>query len=127
MSLTINPRQREDVVRQSDLDRALDTMLRGVRGLPPGTVPHRRGWRHLGRVADADDRAIAVQRLLDEVCDDLGFCLPPRAEARLRQAPPLDADGLTDAVFVAENMDPRIYPYLRREVRAIVDRRLPSI
>ncbi len=126
MSLTINPGQREDVVRQSDLDRALDTMLRGVPGLPPDTVPHRRGWRHLGRVADADDRAIAVQRLLDEVCDDLGFCLPPRAEARLRQAPPLDADGLTDAVFVAEDMDPRIYPYLRREVRAIVDRRLPS-
>ena len=35
--------------------------------------------------------------------------------------------AFTDAIFVAENMDPRIYPYLRQDVKAIVDRRLPSI
>jgi hypothetical protein len=127
MSTTIDPLQWQNAGRQSDLDRALDVMLRGARGLPPGTLPHRRGWRHLGRVADADDRAVAVQRLLDEVCDDLGFCLPPGAEARLRQAPPLDADGLTDAIFIAENMEPGVYPYLRQDVKAIIDRRLPSI
>ncbi len=127
MSISVELGQPRNADGQSDLDRALDTMLRDLRGLAPGTLPHRRGWRHLGRVADADGRAIAVQHLLDELCDDLGFCLPPDAEARLRNAPPLDADGLTDAVFVAERMDPRVYPYLRQDVKAIVDRWLPTI
>jgi hypothetical protein len=107
------------------LDSALDQMLQGARGVLPGTRSH--GGRHLGRVANADGRSVAVQRLLDELCDDVGFCLPPLAEARLQQAPPLDAESLTDAVFLAGGMDPRLYPYLRREVRVRVDRWLPAI
>jgi hypothetical protein len=33
---------------------------------------------------------------------DLGFCLAPADQTRLREAPPLDPDTFTDAVFVAE-------------------------
>jgi len=126
MSTAKGSDQLEKALDQTDFDIAVDALLDAGRGWVFGAPPHR-GGRHHGRVAGADARAIAVQRLLDELCDDLGFCLPPREQARLRQAPPLDPDAFTDAVFVADEMDPRIYEHLRREVKARVDRRLPDI
>lgn len=106
-------------------DTAVDALL--DRGFPLSEITHGRGTRHPGRMADADDRAIAVQRLLDELCADLGFCLPTREQARLRQWPHLDPDALTDAIFVAEGMDPRLYQHLRRQVQARVESWLPTI
>jgi len=78
-------------------------------------------------MAGADDRAIAVQRLLDELCAEVGFYLPTREQARLRQWPRFDADAFTDAVFDAEGMDPRLYPHLRSQVQARVEGWLPAI
>jgi hypothetical protein len=47
-----------------------------------------------------------VVRLLNELCIGLGFCLPPDDNERLRADPPEDPDAFTNAVFVAEGMDP---------------------
>ncbi|WP_326690778.1 hypothetical protein OIE63_29040 [Streptomyces sp. NBC_01795] len=69
-----------------------------------------------------------VQRLLYELCVDLGFCLPPQEQRRLREAPPADADSFTDAVFEAEGMDPGLpeHEQLRQRVRESVDRHMRS-
>jgi hypothetical protein len=61
-----------------------------------------------------------VNALLCQLCIDLGFCLPPADNDRLRRAPPADVDAFTDAVFVAEGMFPYGDPHLRRRVRAVV-------
>jgi hypothetical protein len=67
-------------------------------------------------VGAADDRTVAVQRLLDELCVELGFCLRSRERTQLLQSPPTDPDEFTDAVFAAEGMDPRLFPQLRSQV-----------
>lgn len=64
--------------------------------------------------------ASEIQNLLTKLCIDLGFCLPPRAVLRLKNSPPPDIDSFTDAVFIAEELDPRSDPRLRAQVRAIV-------
>jgi hypothetical protein len=107
----------------SAFDTAVDTLLDRAGGWRFG-FSHRRGPV---RMAGEDGRAIAVQRLLDELSADLSFCLPPREQARLRQWPMLDAGAFTDAVFVAVGMDPRLFPHLRGQVRARVERWLPAI
>jgi len=56
-------------------------------------------------------------RLLAELCVDLGFCLPPEDQERLRDSPPTTIDAFTDAVFLAEGMDPLAHPQLRKQVR----------
>ena len=48
-----------------------------------------------------------VESLLSKLCIDLGFCLAPEAENRLREKPPTDVNTFTDAVFVAEGLDPQ--------------------
>ncbi|WP_344479399.1 hypothetical protein [Nonomuraea monospora] len=69
-----------------------------------------------------------VHWLLDELCVRHGFCLPPGKQQRLlEQAPFMTVDAFTDAVFIAEGMDPSLYKNLRRGVRETVQRRLPAI
>lgn len=59
--------------------------------------------------------------LLEELCVDLGFCLPPEAQARLLAEPTTDVDFFTDNVIRAEGLDPaNISLRLRRDVRARV-------
>ncbi len=109
---------------RSPFDTAVDALLDRARGWRFGGFTHGRGPV---RMAGADDRAIAVQRLLDELCAEVGFYLPTREQARLRQWPRFDADAFTDAVFDAEGMDPRLYPHLRSQVQARVEGWLPAI
>jgi hypothetical protein len=80
----------------------------------------------LSCVGKRDDREIAVQQLLDELCVKLGFCLPPDTQRRLRESPPLDVDSFTDAVFEAEGLDPVLDGRLRGQVRERVDRQMRS-
>ncbi len=47
-----------------------------------------------------------IQFLLEDLCRDLGFCLPPQARIHLIQQPPDDITTFTDAVFRAEGLDP---------------------
>ena len=48
-----------------------------------------------------------VETLLGKHCVDLGFCLPSDAQDQLIENPPGDTKAFTDAVFVAEGMDPQ--------------------
>ena len=60
-----------------------------------------------------------IQFLFNELCVDLGFCLPGEAQARLLNNPPADIDAFADAVIRAEGLDPSadIPRTLRRDVR----------
>lgn len=62
-----------------------------------------------------------VESLLSKLCIDLGFCLPPEDEEHLRENPPSDVDTFTDAVFLAEGLDPQHADrHLYRRVREVV-------
>jgi hypothetical protein len=67
-----------------------------------------------------------VPRLLYEVCVELGFCLPPDQRRQFLEHPPTGVDAFTDALFVAEGLDPGEDPPLRRRVREVVARHLPA-
>ena len=69
-----------------------------------------------------------IQSLLEELCVDLGFCLPPDAQARLLNDPPDDVDAFTDALIRAEGLDPYadIPLHLRRDVRARITKHFKS-
>jgi hypothetical protein len=49
-----------------------------------------------------------VERLLGEVCTDLGFCLPGAEQTRLLHSPPKSIDAFADEIFVAEGLNPRL-------------------
>jgi hypothetical protein len=66
-----------------------------------------------------------IDRLLGDLCIDLGFCLPEEERARLRASPPADLDSFTDAVIVAEGLDPAVIEKrLRAQVRERVEKSL---
>jgi hypothetical protein len=65
-----------------------------------------------------------VRWLLDELCVELGFCLPAAEREILTNAPPGDVDAFTDAVFAAEGMDPGLHKQLRRAVRSKIEQRV---
>jgi|ERR687895_2907270 hypothetical protein len=81
-----------------------------------GSIPP---WRRSGQLRD-HTTASEVDDLLGKLCVDPGFCLPPRAISQLQNSPPEDIDSFTDAVFIAEDLDPRSDPKLRAQVRAMV-------
>ncbi len=101
--------------REVAFDNSVDVIIDQSRGWEFG-LPDGRARRHRGGLRAGDDRTVAVQRLLDELCAELGFCLPSRARAQLLQSPPTDPDEFTNAVFAAEGMDPRLFPHLRSEL-----------
>lgn len=75
-------------------------------------------------MSDREERS-DVALLLYELCVNLGFCLPPDERARLEGSPPAGIDAFTDAVLVAEGLDPQLVDrHVRREVRACVARHL---
>jgi hypothetical protein len=65
-----------------------------------------------------------VPWLLDELCVELGFCLPAAERDTLMNAPPRDVDAFTDAVFAAEGMDPSLHKQLRRAVHNKIEQRV---
>jgi len=64
--------------------------------------------------------SIDVGHLLYELCVNLGYCLPPADQRRLVEAPPSDVDSFTDAVLIAEGLDPELNKQGRRAVRDLV-------
>jgi hypothetical protein len=59
--------------------------------------------------------------LLSLLCTRLGFCLPSDANVRLTEAPPPDVPHFTEAVFLAEGLDPVTADRkLYRQVKAVV-------
>ena len=65
-----------------------------------------------------------VQRILDDLCIELGFCLPPEEQRRLEASPPENVDSFTDAVFEAEGMGHMSDTNIRRQVRDVVERHM---
>jgi hypothetical protein len=65
-----------------------------------------------------------VPWLLDELCVELGLCLPAAERDALMNAPPSDVDAFTDAVFAAEGMDPSLHKQLRRAMRNKIEQRV---
>lgn len=62
-----------------------------------------------------------TERLLDKLCVDMGFCLPPDAQRRLIADPPAEVESFVDAVFIAEGLNPVIADrHLHRQVQAVV-------
>ena len=65
---------------------------------------------------------VAVKRsptelLLDRLCGELGFCLAATQYDRLVASPPASVREFTDAVFLAEGLDPLVADkQLRRQV-----------
>jgi hypothetical protein len=64
-----------------------------------------------------------VRRLLLDLCVDFGFCLPPIEQERLVAQPHDNVDAFTDAVFVAEGLNPgyangRLWRQVRDRVAA---------
>jgi len=51
----------------------------------------------------------AIDSLLDKLCQRFGFCLPPDSKEALRANPPHGVDPFTDAVIVADGLDPATY------------------
>jgi hypothetical protein len=49
---------------------------------------------------------VDVVRLLDDLCVKLGYCLPPDDKRRIVDNPPETIDAFTDAVVIAEGLDP---------------------
>lgn len=65
---------------------------------------------------------VQVGKLLDRLCIDFGFCLPPDDYMRLAENPPGDVRSFVDAVFTAEGMnqemaDRRLYREVPKVVR----------
>jgi len=60
---------------------------------------------------------INLIRLLSELCTDLGFSLPLRDPARFEKLLPSGIDAFTDAIFLAEGLDPHMEKQLRIKVR----------
>ncbi len=77
-------------------------------------------------VSEQLGREVVVQRLLDDLCVTLGFCLPPDEQRKLRERPPADATDLADAVLEAEGLDPDVDVdlRLRRQLRDRVARHM---
>ena len=71
-----------------------------------------------------DDLDTDVQRLLNDLCVKLGFCLPPDEQRRLGESPPGTVDSFTDAVLEAEGMGDMSYTDTRRQVREVVQRHM---
>jgi hypothetical protein len=46
-----------------------------------------------------------TQQLLDKLCVELGFCLPPSLQRRIVENPPKDTKRFTDVVIKGEGMD----------------------
>jgi hypothetical protein len=62
-----------------------------------------------------------LESLFSTLCIDLGFCLPPDEYARLRENPPTDINDFTEAIFIAEGLDPQYASrHLYREVKAVI-------
>ena len=62
-----------------------------------------------------------LDTLFSKLCVGLGFCLPPENENRLRRNPPDNVDDFTNAVFLAEGLNPEFADrHLYRCVRDVI-------
>jgi hypothetical protein len=70
---------------------------------------------------DSDD----CQKLLNKLCVDLGFCLPPSEAQNIVNHPPASVADFTNAIFMAEGLNPevadkKLYRQIRDRVQKAV-------
>ncbi|MBN8887906.1 MAG: hypothetical protein J0I77_19430 [Rudaea sp.] len=59
-----------------------------------------------------------IEKLLSRLCAELGFCLTPEQKEHMTSLFPHSVEAFTDAVFVAEGLDPKLADrHLWRQVR----------
>lgn len=64
---------------------------------------------------------VDVVKLLNDLCVQLGYCLPPESQQRIVNDPPTSVDAFTDAVVIAEGFDPVLMATeQRQQVRRMV-------
>jgi hypothetical protein len=64
---------------------------------------------------------VDVDKLLNDLCVVYGYCLPPDDQQRIIADPPHTIDSFTDAVILAEGLDPVLMGTARRrELRRMV-------
>ena len=69
-----------------------------------------------------------TELLVKKLCIELGFCLSPVERSRLLASPPTTVKAFTDAVFIAEGLDPDIASKrLWRQVRDRVTNHFQNI
>lgn len=109
----------------------MSTSQFGTRPACPVTAAPRLGQRPETRLRNWPGRVkvgamasgIDVGHLLYELCTELGFSLTPEAQARLIEDPSSNVDTFTDAVLVAEGLDPVIVQKrIRLRVQEVVAR-----
>lgn len=54
-----------------------------------------------------DLRTDDILALLDRICDEQGFCMPPPQRARIAGMQPLGAEAFAEEVMLAEGFDPQ--------------------
>jgi hypothetical protein len=65
--------------------------------------------------------ATRVEALLDDLCRNYGYCLPPNEQEALMADPPDELDAFVDAVLIAEGEDPALFDRrLRLELSDVV-------
>jgi hypothetical protein len=62
---------------------------------------------------------VEVQCLLDKLCVEAGFCLPPQEQENLRANPPDNPIAFTNAVLLAEGLKPELAE--RRVYHGVLD------
>lgn len=61
------------------------------------------------------------ERLLEDLCVRLGFCLHPADRGQLIESPPQSVDAFTDEIIRREGLDPVTFDStVRAQVRAVV-------
>ena len=58
--------------------------------------------------------------LLEDLCTQAGFCLPPDAQRRLHEHQPEDLPSFVEAVFAAEGLSPSHDRRLRDRVQSMI-------
>lgn len=65
--------------------------------------------------------SVDADKLLNDLCVVYGYCLSPDDQQRIIADPPQTIDAFTDAVIIAEGLDPvRMDTERRRELRRMV-------
>ncbi|MEE9327873.1 MAG: hypothetical protein V3U71_11325 [Cocleimonas sp.] len=60
-----------------------------------------------------------IRKLLNKICIDLGFCLPPSDIERIVLINNCETDELVRDIFIVEGLNPDLELSLFREVKAI--------
>ena len=68
-----------------------------------------------------------IQKLLGDLCNDLGFCIPPDEAGKIKQKTYLEADQFACLVLEAEKMDIEKELKWRREIRNEFNKRFGNV